>query len=147
MRIDNGTLVLAVDGAKMLILRNEGDAKYPVLATLAHEEAENPPSRAQGTDAPGRAFSSVDGRRSAVGETDWHQQAEDRFAERALAALEDAADAQEGGIVVIAPPRMLGELRKQYGNAIRRRLIGEIDKDVANRSSDDIARAIAAHKG
>jgi len=147
MRIDNGTLILAADGAKMLILRNDGDAKYPVLATVAHAEAENPPSHEQGTDAPGRAFSSVDGRRSAVGETDWHQQAEDQFAGRALAALEDAADAEEGGIVVIAPPRMLGELRRQYSNAIRRRLIAEIDKDVANRTSDDIARAIAAHEG
>jgi len=146
MRIANGTLILAVDGRKMLVLRNDGDADYPVLTTLEHEEEDNPPSREQGTDAPGRAFSSVDGRRSAVSETDWHDQAEARFAARAAERLERLADAQARPLIVVAPPRSLGELRKHYGTATRRHLSAEVGKDMVGHSTDEIGKALAAYE-
>lgn len=145
MLIGNGTLVLVADGRKLLVFRNEGDVKYPVLATILHEEDENPPTREQGTDAPGRAFSSIDARRSGYGETDLHQLAEDRFAIAAAATLDGVADRHDGNIVVIAPPQTLGELRKHYGAQVRKRLIAEIDKDLTGHVTDDIAQAIAAH--
>ena len=147
MRIATGTLILAVDGRKMLILRNDGDAEYPVLTTVEHEEADNPPSRERGTDAPGRAFSSVDGRRSAMSETDWHDQAEARFAAQAAEKLERMADAQSCALVVVAPPRVLGELRKHYGAAIRRHLAAEVGKDMTGHTTDDIGKALAAYEG
>ena len=53
----------------------------------------------------------------------------------------------EAAIVVIAPPRTLGEIRKHYGRASQARLAGEIDKDLAGHVTDDIVRAIAAHEG
>jgi len=146
MRIANGTLILAVDGRKILILRNDGDADYPVLTTLEHEEADNPASREQGTDAPGRAFSSVDGRRSAMGETDWHEQAEGRFAVQAADRLERLADAQPSDLVVVAPPRILGELRKHYGTATKRHLFAEVGKDLTGHNTDEIGKALAAHE-
>ncbi len=145
MKIANGTLILVADGAKMLILRNDGDEKYPVLSTLYHEEAPSPPASHQGSDTPGRSFSSAGDRRSAYSETDWHQQDEDLFATAAAEKLKQVAGAEHGGIVVIAPPRMLGALRKGYDAVIERRLIAEIDKDLIGHVTDDIARTIAAH--
>jgi hypothetical protein len=50
------------------------------LRCLAVEEHKDPPSREQGSDAPGRAYSSVGEIRSAVGETDWHELEKERFA-------------------------------------------------------------------
>ncbi len=50
-----------------------------------------------------------------------------------------------GGIVVIAPPRMLGSLRKHYGTGIEQRLIAEIAKDLIGHETDDITCAVAAY--
>ena len=43
-------------------------------------ERDNPPTREQGTDRPGRSSASVGVARSAMEETDWHDIAEERFA-------------------------------------------------------------------
>lgn len=146
MKIDNGTVVMVVDGAKLLLFKNDGDAKYPVLSTLAHEEVNSPSSRAQGSDAPGRTQSSMGDRRSSYGETDWHQQSEDHFARHAANVLELAASQLPGaGVVVIAAPRILGELRKHYGRMTGKGLLAEISKDLAGHMTDDIVEVIAAH--
>lgn len=146
MIIKNGTLIMAADGAKLLLFRNDGDTKYPVLHTLSHEKAANPPAHEQGTDRPGRTQSSMGDRRSSYGETDWHKQSEDDFARHAAGVLEQAALAEpEAGIVVIAAPHTLGEMRKHYGRETGQRLLGEIAKDLANQSTDGIVHAIAAH--
>jgi hypothetical protein len=57
--------VFVGDGQKALFLINEGDAMVPNLRCLSSEEHQDPPSREQGSDAPGRAFSSVGEIRSA----------------------------------------------------------------------------------
>lgn len=145
MKIAHGTLVLAADGEKMLLFRNEGDEKYPVLETLAHEQGDNPPSRDQGADAPGRSFQSAGDRRSALGGADLHSQAEEHFAAHAAAELARAASRSDGDIVVIAAPRALGELRRHWSPEIRKRIVAEIDKDVAHQATDDVVRAIEAH--
>lgn len=147
MKIENGTVLMVLDGTKMLLFRNDGDAKYPVLTTLAHENSANPPSSRQGTDAPGRTHSSMgDGRSSSYGETDWHQQSEDHFARHAAEVLEQAASRlKDEGVVVIAAPRTLGEMRKHYGRETGRRLLGEISKDLAGQMTDRIIEVIVAH--
>jgi protein required for attachment to host cells len=146
MKVEHGTVVMVADGSKLLVLRNEGDEKYAVLETIAHEQQDNPATREQGTDAPGRSFSSTGDARSSYGETDWHQQAEDAFARHAAEVLERAAGQHpEAGIVVIAAPRTLGQLRKAYGRATSERLIAEIDKDLAGHTTDDVIAALAAH--
>lgn len=148
MMIDKGSLILVLDGAKLLLFRNAGTAVHPDLQTLKHETAEDPPSRAIGSDSPGRVHPSQGTHGSSYDETDWHRQAEERFARHGAEVLEAAALADpEAAIVVIAPPRTLGEIRKHYGRASQARLAGEIDKDLAGHVTDDIVRAIAAHEG
>lgn len=147
MKIEHGTLVVVADGAKLLLFRNEGDNKYAVLETLRHEERDNPASHEQGTDSPGRTHSSMGSGRSSYQETDWHQQAEDDFARHAAAELEREAQGHpDSGIVVIAAPRTLGELRRHYGRATQECLLAEIDKDLTGHTTDDIAAVIAAHE-
>ena len=147
MQIEHGTLVLVADGAQALVFRNEGDAKYPVLETLSHARHDNPASREQGSDAPGRTHSSNDARRSSYGETDWHQQAEDDFARHAAEILESAASAHAGrGIVIVAAPRTLGALRKHYGRTTGPRVVTEIDKDLVGHTTDDIIAVLMAHE-
>lgn len=146
MKIENGTLVMVADGKKLLVFRNDGDSKYPVLTTLAHEEVKNPASRTQGSDAAGHVRSSTAAGGSSYGDTDWHEQAEADFARHAADVLEKfASEQQEAGIVVVAPPRTLGNLRSHYGNRTSQQITGEIDKDLAMHVTDDIVKAIAAH--
>ena len=146
MKIAHGTLVMVADGAKLLLFRNEGDEKYAVLETLDHARQDNPATAEQGTDRPGRSFSRVGEHRSGYDETDWHQQREDEFARDAAERLEDMAKAHpEAGIVVIAAPRTLGEMRGHYGRETAQRLVAEIDKDLTDHTTDAIVAAIAAH--
>ena len=144
MKITHGTLVMVVDGAKMLLFRNEGDEKYPVLETVSHEERADPATREQGSDRPGRSFASMGDRRSSYEETDWHEQGEERFAIHAAQMLENATSKLNAGIVVLAPPRTLGVLRKHWGRHTRSRLLAEIAKDFTHRMTDDLLEAIAA---
>jgi protein required for attachment to host cells len=146
MKVEHGTLVMVADGAKLLLLRNQGDEKYAVLATVLHEQQDNPSTHEQGTDAPGRSFSSIGDARSSYGETDWHQQSEDAFARHAAEVLERTAEQHpDAGIIVIAAPRTLGRLRKAYGRNTLGRLIAEIDKDLAGHTTDDVIAVLATH--
>lgn len=143
MNLPNNTLVLVADGRKMLFLRNHGDTAQIDLHVEAHREQDNPPNRDQASDAPGRSFASVGRRRSAMEETDFHQIAEDRFAAEAADLLRERA---LGGdfetLVVVAPPRTLGELRKHYHKEVASRIVKEIHKDLTGLTIGEIEASL-----
>jgi protein required for attachment to host cells len=135
--------VVVCDGRKWLIFQNKGDASRINLVTREERTTENPPTRDQGSDRPGRAHASIGGGRSAVGQTDWHDQAEHDF----LAALAQHLDkaVQTGavrGIVLVAPPRALGMIRPQLSAAVARHLRGEVDKDYAGMPVAEIEKRL-----
>ena len=146
MKIAHGTLVMAADGGKALLFRNEGDEKYAVLKTLAHEEIDHPPTRELGSDRPGRSVSSTGRSRSALSDTDWHRQSEERFARRVAGLIEEAAEGNDAGLVVVAPAQFLGSLRDQLKVSVKRRLLAEIEKDLVHHETDDVAAAISRHR-
>jgi protein required for attachment to host cells len=146
MQIAHDTLVMVADGEKLLLFRNEGDEKYPVLETLAHEEAAHAATHEQGSDRPGRSHSSVGERRSGFGQTDWHDQGEQRFARHAAEALDRAAQRCDGDIILVAAPRVLGVMRKVLSSRVAKRVVGQIPKDMVRHETDDVVEAIAAHQ-
>ncbi len=143
MNLPNNALVLVADGRKMLFLRNRGEGAQIDLRLEAHREQENAASHEQGTDAPGRSFSSVGARRSAMGETDFHQIEEDRFAAEAADLLrERALGGDFKSLVVVAPPRSLGELRKHYHKEVASRIVNEFHKDLTGCTIEEIEAAL-----
>lgn len=145
MQLAHNTAVLVADGRKMLLLRNEGDAAYPNLVVELGEEHVNPKDRDQKSDAPGRAMSQTGGRQSTVDEVDFHQQEEDRFAAEVAAILKREAEAGSfASLIVVAPPRTLGELRKHYHVSVTQKLAGEIDKDLTGHTIPDIEKALVS---
>lgn len=143
MMLPNNTLVLVADGRKMLFLRNHGDESQMELHLEAHQQQKNPATRNQGTDSPGRGFSGAGTRRSAMEQTDFHQIEEDRFAAEAAQLLrERALNHDFNALVVIAPPRTLGELRKHYHKEVESRIIQEIHKDLTGFPIDEIEAAL-----
>lgn len=145
MHMPNETFVVVADGQKALFFRNEGDNEYPRLEIARKREHADPYDREIKTDAPGRSFSSVGSARSAMDEPDFHQQAEDRFAAATADLLRERALANDfDKLIIVAPPRTLGELRKHYHKEVEARLIGEIDKDLTGHPVDEIERIILA---
>ncbi len=143
MHLPHNSVVLVADGRKMLFLRNEGDAEFPNLVVEKAQEQDNPATRDQATDSAGRASSPQSGVQSSVEPTDFHQIEEDRFAADAAdflktGALKNAYDS----LIVIAPPKTLGELRKHYHKEVSSRLKGELDKDLTGHPIKDIEKAL-----
>ena len=143
MQLPHDSVVLVADGRKMLFLRNEGDAEYPNLVVETAEEKANPATRDQATDRSGQASSSQGAARSSVEPTDFHQLEEDRFAAEAAELLKTRALRHEyESLVVVAPPKTLGELRKHYHVEVSNRLAGELDKDLTGHTIPDIEAAL-----
>ena len=130
LRIKQGDWVIVCDGAKALVLENIGDTMFPNLKTREVYEHDDPKSHEIGTDAPGRSSNSVGSARSAMEQTDWHDQAERAFLEDLAGRLDAAVTAGEtNSIVMVAPPRALGVLRHAYSPNLKKALRAEVDKD------------------
>jgi protein required for attachment to host cells len=145
LKIDQGDWVVVCDGAKALVLENVGDARFPSFKTKEVYEQSDPKTSEQGTDAPGRSINSVGAVRSAVEQTDWHDQTERAF----LAKLADRLDAAINGgeaksLIMIAPPRALGMIRQAYTRHLRSALRAEIDKDFVKLPVYEIEKHLAA---
>jgi protein required for attachment to host cells len=145
LKIHQGEWVVICDGAKALILVNIGDEVFPNFKTKEVYDQADPPTHEQGTDAPGRSFQSVGTARSAMEQTDWHEQAERHFLEKLAARLDAAIAAGEvKSLVIAAPPRALGVLRQVYTHGLRKALRAEIDKDLVKLPVHEIEKHIAA---
>jgi protein required for attachment to host cells len=145
VKIPHNAFVFVGDGRKALLLRNDGDADLLNLKTEQVFTDQNPPTHEQGTDRPGRAFSSVGTVRSSVSQTDWHQLEEHRFAAEVAAMLERTVrDRGVETLVVVAPPRALADLRKAFHPEVKKRIIAEIDKDLTKHPIDQIEKHLAA---
>ena len=137
--------VVVCDGSKWLIFQNKGDAGHPNLVTIEERTEDNPPTHEQGTDRPGRSHSSVGNGRSAVGQTDWHDQAEQEFLTALAKRLDKAAQAGEvRGIVLVASPRALGMIRPQLSAAVAALVRSEVAKDYAGMPVDRIEKHLLA---
>jgi protein required for attachment to host cells len=145
LKIDRGEWVVVADGARALILENVGDKLYPDLWTKEVYKQDDPKSSELGTDKPGRAFNSVGNRRSAMEQTDWHDQAEQRFLTKLAERLDKAVQLDEiKSLVLVAPPRALGLLRQQMSARVREALRVEIEKDYVKMPVEEIAKHLAA---
>lgn len=145
LKIRQGDWVIVCDGRKALILENAGDEKFLNLKTREVFDHPDPKTHEMGTDAPGRSFSSVGHGRSAVEQTDWHTQEEERFLQKLAGHLDTEVKAGHArSIVIVAPPRALGVLRPAYTHDLRKALQSEIDKDLVSKPVHEIEKYLTA---
>jgi protein required for attachment to host cells len=145
--VRNGAWVLIGDGKKALLLHNEGDAELLNLRRISVREQDNPPTHDQGTAAPGRASSPAGIRGGPVGETDWHQIEEDRFAASLAADLNRAAQEQRfKELIVVAPPKTLAELRREWSKETQGLIVAELPKDYTHHPIPEIERILLSHR-
>jgi protein required for attachment to host cells len=112
MEIPHDAFVAVADGEKMLLFRNQGDSDFPHLILVEQDEQESLANSELRRDVPGRSFSSVGPGRSAYDEAESRQIGEDRFAMATAEMLNRRALGNEfESLIIVAPPRTLGELR------------------------------------
>ena len=139
MALPNQALVLVADGRKMLFLRNHGDRDLIDLRTEAHDERQDRKDSEIKTDAPGAQQQSFGYGRSTYEETDFHQLEEDRWAKEAAEELKKRALRNDfDALAIIAPPKVLGVLRKEFHKEVERRIVLTLNKEMTDRPIPDI---------
>lgn len=146
MLLRKESLVVAVDGTRMSVFRNIGEAFDPELKLV--EEYRNPSHKTSelGTDRPGRTFQSKSSRRSAHEPTDFQQLEEDRFVTAAARKIEQMVSSKKTDLVLVAAPRALGLIRKNLGAATSAQLRAEIPKAFGADDARSLARMLAKHQ-
>jgi protein required for attachment to host cells len=144
VHVPANALVMVGDGRKALFLRNLGTPREIELITESEIKQDNPPTREQGSDRPGRYLGSDGVSRSAYEETDWHQQAEQRFAVRIAETLYDMAHSHRfEDLVLVAPPKLLGDLRAAMHAEVTECIVAEVPKDLTSNPVPEIARLLS----
>lgn len=143
INIPHDAIVFVGDGRKALFLRNAGDEKFPNLTTEQVFIEDNPPTRAQGSERPGRVFagSNARDRRSAIEPTDWHEIEEHRFARKVADTFAKLVRERKiKAAIIAAPPRTLADLRHALHDDVKARVVAEVDKDFTNHPLSEIER-------
>ena len=93
------------------------------------------------------SFSSASQGRSSYEGTDWHALGETRFATELAAEINRAAQAHEfKKLVVVAPPKALGDLRSEFSQEAQKRISAEINKDLTNHTIPEIEKLLQSYE-
>ncbi len=142
MRLEHGAWVVVADGEKARFLVNVGTANELKLEEARRKEIDNPPTREQGSDKPGR-FDDAGIGRSAVDDTDWHALEKERFAEELAEDLrKETLSGSFSQLVIVAPAKTLGTLRQQLHKETQDCLHTDLDKDLTNHHIKDIEKIL-----
>jgi protein required for attachment to host cells len=91
------------------------------------------------SDGPGTSFQSFSPRRSSYEVTDVHQMEEDRWIKDAAEELKRRALRNDfAALVIVAPPRSLGVLKKYLHKEVERRIVVTVNKEMSARPIPDI---------
>ncbi len=134
------TWILIADGARARIFANNGPGTGLASATGVDYIADHRPTRDIGSDKPGRTQESATSARHAKApRVDWHDFEKHLFAKEMARILDAAATARAfDSLVVVAPPKALGELRAELGKHTRAKVVGELGKDLTKVSEHDL---------
>jgi protein required for attachment to host cells len=147
VEVPTNALVLVSDGRRARFLRNQGTPRQPQLIVEHSLEQVNPKTHEQGTDKPGRKHGTDGNARSAIEQTDWHHQEEQRFAAEIADKLYQLGHAQRfEELVVVSPPKMLGDLRAKFHPKVAECVIAEVPKDLTNYSVPEIGRMLSTQQ-
>ena len=139
IRLEHDIWVVVADGEKALFLRNEGDSQYPNLQVFREEGSG---ARDQGN---GRSGNDSSNGKSAFQDTDWHRADKERFADEIAARLYKMAHRGDfKKVILVAPPVVLGEMRKAMHKEVADRIASEVPKTLTNHPVPEIERILQA---
>lgn len=126
------TYVLIADGARARVFATEPGSDKLTSALDQEFVGTNLPSREIGSDRPGRSFDSAGlGRHAMEPPTDPHRYQERAFAREVAEIIEQALQRGEfARLIVVAPPKAMGDLRAEFSPEVRKRVTAEVLKDL-----------------
>ncbi|MFN3621171.1 host attachment family protein [Sphingorhabdus sp.] len=135
--IPHDTLLLVADGEKMMFLRNHGNGAQPEFALETRQD------RPDLSDSEGKTDTATGG-----GDQEYHKDEENRFAAHLADQLRMRALAHDfEALIIVAPPRTLGELRKNLHGEVEKRIIMELAKEMTDRPIPDITAMLMTRSG
>ncbi|MCP5374379.1 MAG: host attachment protein [Hyphomicrobiales bacterium] len=138
------TWILVADGARARIFRNDGPDRGLQRAIASNFGAPRAPDRAYGTDRPGRARRGPGGPPQGFAPAvDWHRYEKTRFA-RDMAALlnRHALRRSFDRLVLVAPPAVLGDLRRNLDKPALAAVTAEVAKDLTHLTRHELPRRL-----
>jgi protein required for attachment to host cells len=135
------TWILVADGARARIFVNEGPGTGMRGLAGADYEADHRPTHEIGVERPGRTQESLgDGTRHAYApRVDWHEYEKHLFAKEMAQVIDQACERGAfDALVLVAPPKALGELRAALGKNALAKVAAELDKDLVNTPEHDL---------
>ncbi len=138
MRKPKKTWILVADGARARIFIK----KHKTLNNVMGQDfvGENLKDSEAGTDKPGRAYESSNPARHAYQpRTDWHQHQKELFAKELCEIIEKANEGSEfDELIIISPPKTLGDIREHLGKKALAKVTAEITKDITKLSEHQL---------
>ena len=129
MDVPHNTIIAVVDGENFQAYRNTANAPTISLTELPQLESEDRNSNS--------------GRSSSSGNPAEKQMEEDAFTKGVSEKLNRMVlDGRVEKLIIIAAPRSLGEMRRNYHSKLQEVLIGEIDKVLTNASISELEEAL-----
>jgi protein required for attachment to host cells len=133
------TWVLVADGARARIFVK----KYKKVDHVMGQDfvGENLRESELGTEKPGRGYESSNPTRHAYQpRTDWHQFQKQLFAKELCDIIEKADENSEfDELIIISPPKTLGDIRGHLGKQTLSKITAEIPKDITKLSEHELA--------
>lgn len=139
------TWVLVADGARARVLEMDGPGAALAPAFPFDFAASHAPTRDVAADRPGRGQGAGGSAGHAKpSKVDWHTFEKHLFAKQLAVALDGAlGKGAFDDLVVVAPPKALGELRTAMSDAVKGRVTAEVGKDLTHESVHDLAGHLA----
>lgn len=134
------TWIVVADGAKAQLYRYQGP-KAP-LERIDDGELQHVNELSQDlvSDRPGRVFQSASHRRSAIEPaTDPKEHQKHEFARRICAYLEGYISKIDN-LILVAAPKVLGDLRRLLPDALKQKVTDELSKDLTNIPAPELPR-------
>lgn len=130
MLLPHGAVIAVVDGQNLELYRNGGDEASPELSALATPKLDSH------NHSGGSHHSSAGNHTGSLVNEDAHASAAATWLNGQVLAhkIKD--------LIVIAPPRTLGELRKHYHKLTERAIARELHKDLIGKRPADILAAL-----
>jgi protein required for attachment to host cells len=142
------TWILIADGGHAAFFHNDGPGKGLQPIFELGERRHGPDSHDMMSDKQGatRGGPGTSGTAALLPRNDPHELEEERFVEHLAKELDQAAQAKRfDRLIIAAPPRALGNLRKALSQATAKLVTAEYNKDLTHSTTADIADHLKDH--
>ncbi|HVZ00896.1 MAG TPA: host attachment protein [Dongiaceae bacterium] len=142
------TWVLVADGARAAFFHNDGPGKglEPIFELGEHRHGADTHEMMSDKQGSMRGGPGTSGSAALLPRHDPHEAEEKRFVEHLAKELDEAVKAKRfDRLIIAAPPRALGNIRKALSTATAKLVSAEYDKDLTRSSPADIAKHLEDH--